>query len=112
MPSNQQLTLIEGMPFGLRSITSWRLSPATILHDDPGLIVVVVLDVVQGDQVGVLQVQALADASQLDVQVALNAFERDFLAGVADGEVDFAEAADADAPFDRVAVERFRAAGQ
>ena len=39
-----------------------------------------------------LQVQALGDAAHLDVEIALNALQGDFLAGVAGGEVDFAEA--------------------
>ena len=38
--------------------------------------------------------------------------ERDFLAGVAHGVIDLAEAAVADAPLDRIAVERPRAAGE
>ena len=44
-----------------------------------------------------LQVQALADAAELDVEVAADQLQRDFLAGVADGEIDFAEPAMADA---------------
>ena len=68
-------------------------------------------DVVEGDQVGVLQVEALRDAAELDVEIAADQLERDFLAGVAGGEVDFAEAAAADAALDRVALQRPRAAG-
>ena len=68
-------------------------------------------DVVQRDQVRVLQVEALRDAAELDVEVAANELERDFLAGVAGGEIDFAEAAAADAALDRVAIQRPRAAG-
>ena len=63
-------------------------------------------DVVQGDQVGVLQVQALRDAAELDVQVAADELEGDFLAGVAGGEIDLAEAAAADAALDGVAFQR------
>ena len=68
-------------------------------------------DVVQGDQVRVLQIEALRDAAELDVEVAADQLERDFLAGVAGGEIDFAEAAAPDAALDRVAVQRPRAAG-
>ena len=58
-----------------------------------------------------LQVQALVDAAELDVQVAADQLQRDFLAGVAQGVVDFAEAALADAALDGVALQRPRAAG-
>ena len=58
-----------------------------------------------------LEVEALADAAEFDVEVAADQLQRDFLAGVADGEVDFAEAALADAALDRVAGQRTVAAG-
>jgi hypothetical protein len=77
-----------------------------VLHDDPGIVVLVLLNVVQRDEVGVFQVQALGDAAQLDVEVVAHQLQGDFLAAVADGEVDLAEAAAADAPLDGVAVER------
>ena len=69
------------------------------------------LDVVEGDQVGVLQVEALRDAAELDIEVAADELEGDFFAGVAGGEIDFAETAPADAALDRVAIERPGAAG-
>ncbi len=50
-----------------------------------------------------LQVQALGDAAEFDIQIAADQLERDFLAGVAGGEIDLAEAAAADAALDRVA---------
>ena len=61
--------------------------------------------VVEADEVGVLEVEALGDAAQLDVAVAAHQLEGDFLAAVADGEVDLAEAAAADAALERVAVQ-------
>ena len=70
-----------------------------------------VLDVVQRDQVRVLQVEALRDAAELDIQIAADELEGDFLAGVAGGEIDFAEAAPPDAALDRVAIQRPGAAG-
>ena len=57
-----------------------------------------------------LEVQALRDAAQLDVEIAADELERDFFAGVADGEIDFAESAPADAALDRVAGSSGRAA--
>ena len=58
-----------------------------------------------------LEVQALRDAAELDLQVAANELERDLFAGVADGEIDLAEPAAADAALDRVPFERPRTAG-
>ena len=82
-----------------------------VFHDDPLVAHFVGADVVQRDQVGVLQVEALGDAAELDIQIAADELERDFFAGVAGGEIDFAEAAPPDAALDRVAFQRPRAAG-
>jgi hypothetical protein len=49
-----------------------------------------------------LEVQALRDAAELDIQIPLDAFEGHFLSRVADGEVDFAESSDPDTSPDRV----------
>ena len=76
-----------------------------VFHHDPVIAVGVGLEVVQADEVGVLEVQALGDAAQLDVEVAADQLEGDFLAAVADGEVDLAEAAAADAALEGVAVQ-------
>src|SRR5262249_42354419 len=73
----------------------------------PGVAAAVGLQVVQGDEVGVLQVEALGDAAELDVGVpARHQLQRHLLAAVADPVVDLAEAAAADAALDRVAVQR------
>ena len=63
------------------------------------------------DQIRVLQVEALRDAAELDFQIAADQLERDFFAGVAGGEIDFAEPAAPHAALDRVAFQRPRAAG-
>ena len=76
-----------------------------VLHDDPVIALVVGAQVVQVDEVGVLEVQALGDAAQLDLRVAAHQLEGDFLAAVADGEVDLAEAAPADAALERETVQ-------
>lgn len=47
----------------------------------------------------------MADTSYFDVEVFLDTFERDLFARVAFGEVNLAEAADADAAADHVAIE-------
>ena len=73
---------------------------------DPLVAHLVGADVVQADQIGVLQVEALRDAAELDFQIAANQLERDFFAGVAGGEIDFAKSAASDAALDRVALQR------
>ena len=77
-----------------------------MLHHDPGVAVVRLLDVVKGDEMGMLEVKALADAAQLDMEVSLNQLERDFLAAVGEGMIDLAEAAPADAVLQRIAGQR------
>ena len=57
------------------------------------------------------EVKALPHAAQFDIEVALNSFERDFFAGIADRELNFAKAADADATLDRISLKRLRTAG-
>ena len=47
----------------------------------------------------------------LDVEIAADQLQGDFLAGVADGEIDFAEAAVPDAALDGIAVQGAVAAG-
>ena len=82
-----------------------------VLHHHPGVALVVLADVVEVQQVGVFQVEALADAAEFDVEVAADQLQRDVLAGVAGGVIDFAEAALADAPLDRIAGQGAGAAG-
>ena len=74
-------------------------------HDDPGIALVVLPHVVQREQIRMLQVQALRDAAEFDIQVAANQLQRDFFAGVAGGVIHFAEAAVADAALDGVALQ-------
>src|SRR5262249_42617927 len=76
-----------------------------VLHHDPLIAVLGLLDVVDGDEVGMLEVEALADPTQLDVEVALDELEGDLLAAVGDRLVDLAEAAPAQVPLDGVALE-------
>jgi len=86
--------------------------PGDVFHHDPGFPLFVVTDVKEVDEIGVLEIQALADAPELDFEVPLNVLEGDFLAGIAGGEIDFAEATFADAPFDGVPLERARTTGE
>ena len=74
-----------------------------VFHHEPVMAERVGAKVVEVDEVRVLEVEALLHAAQLDVEVAADPLERDFLAGVADGEIDLAEAAPADPALDRVA---------
>ena len=57
------------------------------------------------------QIQTVADTAQLDIHVALNLFECNFLACVADGKVDLSKSADTDPALDRITCERFSATG-
>jgi hypothetical protein len=57
------------------------------------------------------KVQALPDAAELDVEIALDVLERNFLTGVAGGEVDLAESPHADTSLDGVAIKGSRSAG-
>ena len=77
-----------------------------VFHDDPGIARVVDADVEEAQQIGVLEVEALPHAAELGVEIAADELQRDVLAGVADGVVDFAEAAAADAALDRIAGQR------
>jgi len=77
-----------------------------ILHHHPSLPFVVVLDVKQRHQIRMLEVDALRDAADFDVHVPLDAFDGQFLAGVAEREIDFAESAHADSSLDGVSIKR------
>ncbi len=108
MPPNQNLTSSSGTPFGIAIDHVLQAFARHVLHDDPAFAQLVVPDVVDGDQVRVLQIQALRDAADLDVQVPLDAFEGDFLAGVAGREIDFAKTTDPHTPLDRVSLQGTR----
>src|SRR5262245_21397364 len=71
----------------------------------------VFLEVVEMDEVRMLQVEALVDAAQLNVEILANALESDLLAAVADAEIHLAEPAAADTALDRVPVERLLSGG-
>src|SRR5262249_3817446 len=73
-----------------------------VFHDHPAIAVLRLPDIVKGDEVGMLEIEALADAAQFDVEMPLHELEGDFLAAVGNGVVDLAEAAAADAMLQRV----------
>ena len=81
-----------------------------ILHHHPTLTKLIRLNVPQRNQVHVLQVQTIPNPAQLDVQVPLNLFQRNFFARVVQSKVNLPKSADTDPAFDRVAVQRPRAA--
>src|SRR5690606_7603851 len=82
-----------------------------VLHDDPLVSHGVGAEVVDGDQVGVLEIEAVSHAPHLDIEIAADELEGDLFTGVARGEVNLAESAATDSTLDGIAVERFRAAG-
>ena len=83
-----------------------------VFHHDPALAVVVDLDVPQVNQIGVLEVQTLADAAELDFQIASDSLEGDLFTRVADRKIDLPEAAYAQAAFDRVPLQGGRTTGE
>src|SRR5262249_13508569 len=77
-----------------------------VLHDDPVIAARIGAQVEQPDEVRLLQVEALRHAAQLDLLVVAQQLHRDLLAAIADGKVDLAEAAPADATLERVTIKR------
>src|SRR5262249_3721750 len=65
-------------------------------------------NVVEADEMGVLEVKALANAAQLDVEVLLYQLESDLFAAVGNRQIDLAEAAPAEAAPNRVPLDRSR----
>ena len=59
-----------------------------------------------------LEIQAMLDAAQLDVEIAPDQLQRHFLAAVADGEINLAESSPPHAPLDRIARQRPIAGGK
>ena len=72
-----------------------------VLHHHPGVAGIVLADVVEAQQIGMLEVEALPHAAEFGIEIAADELQGDFLAGVAGGVVDFAEAAAAHAALDR-----------
>jgi hypothetical protein len=77
-----------------------------IFHYDPLLAASVGAEVVQMNEIGVLEVEAMGDAAEFRVGVPTKELESNLLAAVADREVHLAEPALTHAAFERVAVER------
>src|SRR5262249_39729901 len=82
--------------------------PGHVFHDDPGVVVLCLEDVVDEDEMGVLEVQALTDAAALHAEAVLHQLECDFLAAVGNRQIDFAEAAPAEAVPNRVPLDGLR----
>ena len=77
-----------------------------ILHDDERVARVARLQIEDRQQVRALQVHAVHDPAPLDVEIAQDELERDFLAGIGRGVINLAEPASPDGTLDRVAIER------
>ena len=93
MPRSHSQRLVGRHAVGMAADRSFQRLAGDVFHDDPAVVLLVLADVVQGEQVGMLEIQAVRDAAQLDVEIAADQLQRHFLAGVADGEIDLAEAA-------------------
>jgi hypothetical protein len=79
--------------------------PRDELHDDPTLLLFVEADVVDANQIGVPQIQAMANATHFDFEVLLNSLQGNFFARFAFGEINFAKAPRSNATFDDEAIE-------
>ena len=77
-----------------------------VLHDDERIACIVGLEVEDRQEVRALQVHTLHDAAPLDVEIAQDQLERDFLTGIGRGVIDLAEATAPDGPLDRIAIQR------
>src|SRR5437870_4100850 len=77
-----------------------------IFHYDPLIAGLVGAEIEDIDEIRMLQVDAVRNATQLDAAVAAEQFQRDLFAAIGDGKIDFAEAAFADAALDGVTIER------
>ena len=101
----------QGQALGM--IGQFRLQALArhVLHHHPGIAAIVLADVVEREQVGVFEVEALPHAAEFGIEIAADELQGHFLAGVAGGVVDFAEAAAAHAALDGIAAQRPGAAG-
>src|SRR6185503_3121255 len=82
-----------------------------ILHHDPRVARFVVANVVEIDEVRMLEVEALPDAAQLNLQIALDMLERQFLTRIARREINLAKPTAANAALNDKAFQRSRSAG-
>ncbi len=103
---SQWRTSASGRPRGVLLQDAGQAGAGDILHDDERVAGVAGLQVEDRQQVRALQVHALHDSAPLDVEIAQDQLERDFLAGIGGGVIDLAEAPAADGPLDRVAIQR------
>ena len=103
---SQWRTSGSGSPRGILLQDAGQAGAGDIFHDDERVAGVAGLQIEDGQQVRALQVHALHDPAPLDVEIAEDQLERDFLAGIGRGVIDLAEASAADGPLDRVAIQR------
>ena len=97
---------MSGSPVRVLLQDAGQARAGDVLHDDERIAGVAGLHVEDREQVRALQVHALHDPALLDVEIAKDQLECDFLTGIGRGVVDLAEAAAADGPLDRIAVQR------
>src|SRR5207237_10762906 len=77
-----------------------------VFHDHPVIALGIGAEIDQSHEVGMFEVEALGHAAQLDLEIVpANQLQGHFLAAVAQRIVHLAEAAPADAPLERVAVQ-------
>src|SRR5579872_1153259 len=77
-----------------------------VLHDDPFFTMNVVAQVVEMDEVGVFEVEAMGNAPEFGIRMSAKQLEGHFFASIADGEINLSKSALPHTPFKCEAVER------
>ena len=77
-----------------------------IFHHDERVAGIAGLEIEYRQQVRAFQVHAMHDPAPLDVKIAQDQLERDFLAGIGGGVIHLSKATSADGTLDRVAIQR------
>jgi hypothetical protein len=94
-------------PFGVAIENARKRFALDVFHDEPVIAAFVGTKVVKVDEIGMFEIQAVADPAKFGVGSATKEhLKRHFFAAVADCEIDFAEPALAEAAFDGKAFER------
>ncbi len=96
----------QRQPGGVLLEDAGQARPRDVLHYDKRVAGVAGLHVEDGQQVRAFQVHTLHDPAPLDVEIAKDQLEGNFLTGIGGAVIDLAEAAAANGSFDRVTVQR------
>ena len=113
MPRSQSTASSAGMPCGCGESLPSNDSPATYsITIQQSSLVAILANVVQREQIGMLEIQTMLHAAQLDVEIPPDQLQGHFLAAVADGEINLAKSPPSHAALDGVARQRPIASGK